>query len=427
LIKKTKIKTKMEVSKIVNIRFLNTREDKKDKIIRVALVSDIVDSYDTIIEPTGCKSPIDSVPVDYMHNRISTECTMENDKIETIKIRNAGGEEIEIEALCVDVRVPQNARKYTNSNRDLKADEVPSLYDTIGTTTRWGSVDFEPLKVIREYDKNNNLILERYPEWRLNFFSLLDTKPGQDTSFFLNVRSKFLDNQNQKPKENMSKYKAEETIRIINEIKIDKVETVNDQSIYTVRIGETELVLDENSIATLQTPIEAKYTNRAYSSACVKRKSDGILGVVTKTIKEQNTEGLDIETVTILTTNGDTLIVDGSKVSWDVETESEWVYAEMGDLLAYMITAEKGETNRSKKEDIIDEEITENQRLQTEIETLKVENLRYKKLANSPIETPGKRADRASVDMEGDGADNDSEDSDTRSLDDEYSRILASN
>jgi hypothetical protein len=286
-----------------------------------------------------------------MHNRIATEATMENDKIETIKMRLAGGEEVEVQALCVDVRVPKNAKEYTRENQSLPKEDIPSLWDDVDRgQVRWGSVDFTPLEIVEYKNGKGDLIRVEFPKWRLNFFSLLKTKPGQDSSYFLNVRSKHINTETENQK--MSKYKAEDTVRIIQEIKIDKVETINDQSVYTVRVGDTELVLDETSLVTLQVPeienIEAKNAGkRAYASACVKRQSDGMLGVVTKTVKEQNADGADTETVTILTTDNATYTVDGSKVSWEIEDGVEWVYAEMGDLLVFLIAQKSTTTNRS--------------------------------------------------------------------------------
>ena len=50
------------------MRLLNISEKKDKKIITVALVSSIVDNYETIIKPDGLLSPLESVPVDYNHN-----------------------------------------------------------------------------------------------------------------------------------------------------------------------------------------------------------------------------------------------------------------------------------------------------------------------------------------------------------------------
>lgn len=416
----------MNQSKTVNIRVLETRSEDKDKIVRVALVTDIEDSYETIIDPKGCLSPIESTPVDYLHNRIATECKMENPATEKISVETASGEVIEAEALLTDVRVPPNAKKYTRQNRDAKPDDIPSLYDAVVRgQIRWGSVDFDPVETHRVYDAKGNLVREIFTKWRLNFFSFLDTKPGQDTSFFLNVRSKNIEDTNQ----NNMKYKKNDSIRLVNEIQISKSEKIEDKTIYTVRIGESKLLLDEQSLAILQRDnkedTDVNSQSRAYASACVKRKSDGLLGIVTKTIKEQNTEGVDTETVTILTTDQSTYTVDGSKVTWDDNADdAEWVYAEMGDLLAYFITKNES-TNQSKTEEEESELDIANARI-AELEEAKT---RLEKLLKAPEEGGRQRSknndtDRA-YDMKSDGAE--IIDEQETQLDSEYNRILKQN
>ena len=95
------------------MRLLGVTENQKgEKVIRVALVSEIVDSYSTIINPKGCVSPLESVPVDYNHNRISTGAYMTDAGYTDIDIPDGHGGTKTVSAKMVDVHVPKVAIVY---------------------------------------------------------------------------------------------------------------------------------------------------------------------------------------------------------------------------------------------------------------------------------------------------------------------------
>ena len=311
-------------SKTVNIRVLNTRADGADRLIRVALVSDIVDSYQTVFHVRGCVSPLESVPIDWLHNRVATECAFEpgSEAIETIEVPDGSGGTIEAEAKVADIRVPQSARKWTRSNKDLEPDEVASLYDAVDRgQVRWGSIDFDPIEIVQYRDAKGNLIREEYPKWRLNYFSLLDVKPGQDTSYVLNIRSK---------NRNKNMLEINSRIRFLDS-PAEIVKADEETNKYTLRVAESEFDVD----AAL---VEA-FNKRAWVKCVLKRKSDGLLGVITEQTSTTTAKGISTETNTVKTVDGGTFTVDGSKISWaDYEDDDiEWVYAEMGDIILYVM------------------------------------------------------------------------------------------
>ena len=189
----------MNENKQLFFRFDKTKDTTGGKTITVALVSSIVDNYETVLVPTGCVTPIAGVPVDCRHQRVPNECTMTDLGIDKVEVptgksdKNGQPETKMIDARMVEIFVPENAKIWLPENKNFPIEQVPSLYDDIknfpNNRWRWGSVDFTPLEIVQFRDKKGNLIREEYPTWRLNFFSLLDQKPGQETSYFLNVRS----------------------------------------------------------------------------------------------------------------------------------------------------------------------------------------------------------------------------------------------
>jgi hypothetical protein len=412
----------METKKL-NIRVLDSMIDGEDRLIRVALVSDKEDTYETVLVPEGCTSPIESVPVDYMHNRISTECNLESSKIEDIDIETATGEQIRVSALTATVRVPKTAKKWTRANSESALDTVPSLYDSVTRgQTRWGSVDFVPLEVIQYRDKSGNLIREVYPKWQLNFFSLLDTKPGQETSFFLNVRS--IDTSQNQIK---MKYTINQKVRFAQEVEVIKTESIEDKSIYTVRIGETELALDEQSIDLLSLVSEENKNKRVWLNSTVKRLSDGMLGVVTKCV-DVSENGTKTKTATIKTVDGGEYTVDATTIEYiDYdECDCQWVYAETGDILMYFIsltnttpTTRAGETKEEPNEFLA--------KLEEKVAQLEIENTRLMKLANAPIEkSKNSKNTRSSFDPTiGEGADTQTtESTDADPIDTMYQQVI---
>lgn len=187
------------MSEKLYVRIADAKPVKGGKTLRMAMVSEIVDSYRTIIPPNGCVTPLSSVGVDLMHSRVATECQLIDVGIGQVEVpTNKVGEDGQvvtefIEARVVDVFVPENAREWTKENEHKRVEEVPSLYDDVknwpNNRYRWGSVDFTPIEIAEIYDADGNKIREEYPKYRVNFFSLLKTKPGQDTSYVVSIRS----------------------------------------------------------------------------------------------------------------------------------------------------------------------------------------------------------------------------------------------
>lgn len=380
----------LEEYKHIQARMYKVREadEGDDKIVTVALVSDIVDSYQTVLHPKGNISPLQSVPIDFMHNRVSTECefVVGSERFENVTIPDGKGGEVEVEALVADIRVPNTAKKWTKANRDQDPSTLPSLYDAIKRgQVRWVSVEFEPLEIVQFRDAKGQLVREEYPKYRLNFVSFLETKPGQDTSYVLNMRAK-----KQKQKTMLEKNTK---IRIFdNNAQITEVDEENNK--YTIRFQdeETDIEVDSALVDLLN--------KRAYVNAVIKRKSDGTLGIITSQTTTTDTANNKVETNTVTLLDGSTMEVSGAEISYDWDEEnndnSTWTYANLADVLKYiiknnnsMVTARTGDKDQGSDE-------TETQRLLKETEELKAKNALLEeekaklldvntRLANSPV------------------------------------------
>ena len=174
---------------------LTTRKKEKSVYMQIGIVSDQKDSYGTIIDPDGLATDLRNVPVDFNHERVATGAEIIND----LGIRNVEievkGEKKDVKMRVVEIKVPENAKMWTSSNRDTNPENVGNLYNAVvENRVRWVSVDFTPIRSIEEnelgVDGVMNKIVTTFKEWRLNFLSLLDTAPGQNETFILdkNIR-----------------------------------------------------------------------------------------------------------------------------------------------------------------------------------------------------------------------------------------------
>jgi hypothetical protein len=56
--------------------------DQKKRVLTVALVTERLDRFNTIINPEGCITDFRNVTVDFRHSRISTGARLQNKRIE---------------------------------------------------------------------------------------------------------------------------------------------------------------------------------------------------------------------------------------------------------------------------------------------------------------------------------------------------------
>ncbi len=403
--------TQMKVSSDC-FRILNFRETTDEKILEIGLVSSIVDSYETVIVPTGCLSPLESVPVDYNHNRISTGSTMVDLGIRQINIPDGLGGSVAVDVKIVEVHVPKTARMWTKENKDKKPEEVSSLYDNIENgRVAWGSIDFNPVKkdIEQIYDADGNLLRVIFKTWRLNFFSLLDTKPGQDTSYVLNIRS-YINNQNKSTMKVGDKIKTN-TERVIEFVDESGIRFFDDKKIYSVE-----------EVRALTPEVSEK---RAWVNDLMKNTA-GEYGVVSKKITETDESGVTVSTVTIKKLDGTEVTVDNALCGWgneDMAEGCEWCEASYGEVLMQILQMIAQDQVEDANEDATVAEGRalkaegETEELKKEIETLKAQTVeleeirkaksdlesKYEVLLKSPDETSLKRDEDSAVDI-GEGA-----------------------
>ncbi|MFX1499331.1 MAG: hypothetical protein ACFFDH_00040 [Promethearchaeota archaeon] len=166
--------------------------DKEDELIRkFAIVSELEDSFNTIIPPDGLIHPVENVPVDYNHERKATGAYLVDLGVQDVEVE-INGEKRNIKSRVVEVHIPKSAKIWTKETHEaylrgeLNREDIPSLYEAVKNgDIAWVSVEFEPVKnkIERVFDNAGTLLREVYNEWRLKFLSLLDTKPGQDLAF----------------------------------------------------------------------------------------------------------------------------------------------------------------------------------------------------------------------------------------------------
>jgi hypothetical protein len=246
-----------------HLRLLNIREDQDKRIIRVAIVSEEVDSYDTVINPDGLVSPLESVPVDYNHNRVSTGAKIKDAGYEMIEVPDGNGGKKKTKSRVVEVEVYKDSKLRTQQNKD-KEDTIPSAYEAVENgRIGWVSIDFEPIKEYIEvvYNSAGEKLREVYNRWRLNFLSLLDTKPGQDTAYIMSVRMKNLNsnlnkinninmenkNENKRMYPDVLQNKAGELFAVVKEV--EEEGNGNETKTYTLKdISGREMQVNKEQI-----------------------------------------------------------------------------------------------------------------------------------------------------------------------------------
>jgi len=210
---------------------LRVFNDTKKRVLTVALVTERLDRYNTIINPEGCITDFRNVIVDFRHSRISTGARLTNKRIGEVTLDT--GETVR--ALIGDLEVYQNNElnvvdKITGATRsDGNAYEAVESGRIIAV-----SVDFMPIESSIWFNEKTGVT--EYRQWSLRCLSLLDIPAGQEDSIILNIRS--LDNFS--TQKTMSKYtKGQEvliraTVEEVTEdgqIKVTTPETVTEDQI----------------------------------------------------------------------------------------------------------------------------------------------------------------------------------------------------
>ena len=443
-----------------NFRVLSVREAEDQKIITVGIVSERVDSYRTVIAPDGCISPLKSVPVDFNHNRIATGASLVDKGVQDIEIE-LNGKTQTIKSRVVDVIVPKNARMWTRDNKDKRSEDVPSLYENIENgRVSWVSVDFQPVKesIERVYNASKELIREEYKQWRLNFLSLLDTKPGQDDSYFLNVRKLNFNNRIMLKEiiDALTAALTAQEVELTGDVSGVNLNMTSDEAgTFEFMLGETKYsgnykmedgkfavdgeVTAEAAAAAGEgeekpkderKPTEEEPKNgvqRAWVGDLIKNK-EGKVALVTKKIVESTDGGNKCTLTATMLEDDSEITVDESEVAYEYESsegvEKEWLYVNQGMAIMYMVNLLKGKQPEApaaaaapaegaeatpeaarilELEKAVEENTRQLQEKSDTIKTLETERDNFKRLAKSPKEGAAKDSDAAG-DLAGEGA-----------------------
>ena len=376
---KNKLKQKRK-SLRYDFEVLNIRSFQDEKIITMGMVSTITDSFKTILVPTGCTSPLESVPVDYNHNCFSTGCYLVDLGIQrkTISIIKDVSE-TEQDIRMVEIHVPETALAITKTNHDLPIDQIPSLYQmVVDGRIRWCSVYFTPdddfIEVICDiHDKIKRVI---YNQWQLNYLSLLDVKPGQDTSIIFNIRSfESLDTEENKMNnvragkkymkkgvKNMSKVKGR--------IDLHKLGLLNDNVIHNIKLQKPKVRIFQQILNMKKENIQ-KSNNRSLANwytnlgDVLKDKDGNIAGVIEINTAEL-ADGSVVSKVSLETIpDGQIVLVDLDQIgdnfdSAEDEADYLWVHVTQFDLINIILNIDSmiddAEENAGSEEETVEGE-----------------------------------------------------------------------
>lgn len=207
---------------------ISIRKKGKNLVVTVALVTERVDRYNTIIEPEGCNTDFRNVVIDYNHNHVNTGAKLTNKRTEKITLDDGQ----EVRALVGDIVVtPQNEVH----DEDGKAQG--KLFDWIQSGRMFSvSIDFSPIEVFTKVQDNFN----RFVKWTLEKLSFLDGRvgvPGQEDSFILNIQERSKTNNKIKRKilnfngVNMAKNQKRSEGQDVQaeDTKVEDAEVVNDK------------------------------------------------------------------------------------------------------------------------------------------------------------------------------------------------------
>ena len=158
--------------------------DTKKRVITVALVTERIDKYNTIINPEGCVTDFRNVVVDFRHSRISTGARLTNKRVENVTLDTG---EI-VRALLGDIEVFEDSQLRLRDPQTGQTRDDGNAYQAIDNGRILSvSVDFAPIK--ESIWKNEITGTIEYKRWSLNCLSMLDIPAGQEDSFILNIRS----------------------------------------------------------------------------------------------------------------------------------------------------------------------------------------------------------------------------------------------
>jgi len=161
------------------VRFIQYRASEKKRVLTVAIVSDRVDRYNTIIEPEGCMTDFSNVMIDYNHNNYDCGCKLINRRIESIDLDNGD----RVKALVGDIEIYE-----TSMLRNEKGEEIKSVFEALDKKQiKAVSVRFRP--VDNETYENKNTKIRRYRKWELPSLALLDVPSGQGDAVILDIRA----------------------------------------------------------------------------------------------------------------------------------------------------------------------------------------------------------------------------------------------
>ena len=254
-------KEKKDVTKTRTAYVLFERTAKNKRVLTVGMLSNRIDSYNTIIVPDGNQTPLEGVVVDYNHNRISTGAKIIKDLgVQEMTIQINGKDET-IESRIVEIEVPDTAKAWTKENKENKPDQVNNLVELIDNgRISWVSVDFNPVAKDIEtvIDSNGNTKRTIYPKWTLNYLSLLDQKAGQDDSFILDVRFVRFADDNLNLNNNTMGNKVREDETKVDEVVeettptevVDEKESTEETNEVVETKGEAEATPDSKEVST---------------------------------------------------------------------------------------------------------------------------------------------------------------------------------
>lgn len=180
------------------------------------LVSERVDTYNTIFNPFGMVSHVNRVVIDYNHNLMDTGAKFE--RFFNLKIPNlSDGGQTSINALAGVFNYTSETviRDKDRDGREYIVDKLQKRIDD--GSIKAGSVYAMPYfteEEARAYERWDGLVPFRFERWGLIAFSLLGEPAGQEDSYFL--PDKYINYNN-----NMPKFKKDQEVMlkgVVNEV-----------------------------------------------------------------------------------------------------------------------------------------------------------------------------------------------------------------
>ncbi len=164
-------------------------------VLTVGVVSEKPDTYNTIIDPEGCDTPVQSIVVDFRHLNLNTGSKVLRQYIRYVRANPDGSIELNesptqghIKTLIFDIGIPKSAQLFIKDKNGQTISDGNAYEAVKEGRIGYVSVEFDP-RPYPEFTLTDANGRTTYKKWRCLCVTLLDEPPSQDMAFIINKQN----------------------------------------------------------------------------------------------------------------------------------------------------------------------------------------------------------------------------------------------